>query len=122
MGTPHARIIRETMKAWFELLNKSPDNITDDIRVAWPKAKAALLDSKLSINNVRGILKMSYYSPSTIIITDLEFLIFFRYYFRTLRTFWIIKAEMLCAKPRNDLGNSGKKAKICLALLEKPEP
>ena len=39
LGTPRARIYRETMRAWFDILRNSTPELHNQIRVAWGKAK-----------------------------------------------------------------------------------
>ena len=54
-GTPRSRIVRETMKAWFEVLAQLKPNVIEDLRVAWAKCRDAIKADPRDIN-VRGFL------------------------------------------------------------------
>jgi len=61
LGTPRARVIRDTFRNWFSLLNQStPQNILD-IRVAWAKAKDNFLDCNYNVSGVHGIMSNVIY-------------------------------------------------------------
>ena len=56
LGTPRARLIRDTIRAWIGLLRTlNPEEIID-LRAAWAKAKETLTSCDKPINNVTGIL------------------------------------------------------------------
>ncbi len=42
LGTPKSRIIRETIKAWIDVLKLSSDSLINDINLAWPLARNKL--------------------------------------------------------------------------------
>ena len=56
MGTPRARLIRETIRAWFGIFKTLTQPEILDLRAAWAVAKAALISSDKPINQVKGIL------------------------------------------------------------------
>ena len=58
LGTPRARIVRETMREWFNILRMAGahPHILNAIRCAWAKAKTALSLSASSINKVHGVM------------------------------------------------------------------
>jgi hypothetical protein len=58
LGTPRARIVRETLRDWFgmvRLANPHPE-LVHEIRNAWAKAKNKLRNSNNNINDVHGIM------------------------------------------------------------------
>ncbi len=56
LGTPKSRIIRETIKAWIDLLKLSDDSLIHDINLAWPIARKKLIVSNCPVNAIRGIM------------------------------------------------------------------
>jgi hypothetical protein len=55
-GTPRARVVRESMRAWIALLaNATPSEILN-IRVVWPKARDYMLSHKCRINTVARVM------------------------------------------------------------------
>ena len=61
LGTPRARLVRESIRAWFDLLRCATHEEIKDIRVAWAKAKEALILSSLNVNSVHGIMSNIIY-------------------------------------------------------------
>jgi hypothetical protein len=61
LGTPRARIVRESVRAWFDIIRESGVDRINDIRVAWSKAKACLQDSNHNINKVHGLMSNIIY-------------------------------------------------------------
>ena len=43
LGTPRARIYRETLRAWFDIIRNSSVEVHNQIRVAWGKAKEHMI-------------------------------------------------------------------------------
>ena len=68
-STPYARILRELFEAWFRLLKS---NILDslplkDLRVAWAKAKKAIVQpNTLNFNIVRGVMSNVIYTLASL--------------------------------------------------------
>ncbi len=56
LGTPKSRIIRETIKAWIELLKLSEDDLIHDISLAWPISRQKVMSSTCPVNAIRGIM------------------------------------------------------------------
>ncbi len=61
LGTPRARIIRETINAWFQLLAGSDSDLINNIRVAWGIAKNLLLSSKSPVTQIKGLMSNIIY-------------------------------------------------------------
>ena len=61
-GTPRARIIRELLRSWFQILRGLSQQESLDTRVAWAKAKQHILNDNVSIKNVRGIMSNVIYT------------------------------------------------------------
>ncbi len=60
-GTPKARLIRETLRSWFEILRLAPTRTIDDIRSAWPKARNTLMSAPSPISSVKGVMSNVIY-------------------------------------------------------------
>ena len=58
LNTPRARIIRETMRAWFDLLRQATGvpGAINDIRCSWAAAKMHMQNKRYTIKSVRGIM------------------------------------------------------------------
>ena len=68
LGTPRARIIRETIRAWFSILNSATNDEIADIRLAWSKARDSvtqLLDDAVCglMSNIILILHRAKWIP-----------------------------------------------------------
>ncbi len=61
LGTPRARIIRETVQAWIQLIKKASPDFILDVRVAWSRATNFLHSHPSPITQVRGILSNMIY-------------------------------------------------------------
>ncbi len=60
-GTPKARVIRETLRSWFEVLRMASPHILNDIGTAWPKARHVLMTASNPILSVKGIMSNLIY-------------------------------------------------------------
>jgi len=60
-GTPRARVVRETIRAYFELLRSMSSGEIMDIRAAWPIARQAIIDKKRHISSIHGIMSNVIY-------------------------------------------------------------
>jgi len=62
LGTPRARLIRETIRAWINLIKNIDEHLLIDVRAAWAKAKEALSSAVGSkANGIKGILSNVIY-------------------------------------------------------------
>ena len=55
-GIPRARIVRETMRAYFVIIRSVSSKKLADIGVAWSKAENSLIDKHLNVSAVHGFL------------------------------------------------------------------
>ena len=60
-GSPRARVVRELLRSWFELLRSAPQADINDIRSAWARAKSQL-NEDLNIKHVHGIMSNVIYT------------------------------------------------------------
>lgn len=56
LGTPRAKVIRETIRSWFEIPRTCSDSEISDIRAAWPLARNFMLRNNCRITGVTGIM------------------------------------------------------------------
>jgi len=61
LGTPRARVTRETIRAWFELLRDLGPDEVNDVRDAWIRAKSHMLKHDFNVKGVRGIMSNVIY-------------------------------------------------------------
>ncbi len=61
LGTPRARIIRETLRGWFDLLRQSDEERIRDIRSAWTKARNNFISINYNVSGVHGIMSNVIY-------------------------------------------------------------
>ena len=55
LGTPGARIYRETLRAWFDIIRNSSEEAHNQIRFAWGKAKEHMIEFNCKITCVEGL-------------------------------------------------------------------
>ena len=60
-GAPRARLIRETLREWFDVLRDVTTEVLNDIRVAWSKAKQVIYPGHCNIKDVCGIMSNIIY-------------------------------------------------------------
>ena len=54
-GTPRSRMVRQTIRAWFDVLKVGGPELVKQVRVAWTKA-ASILTNKPCHSNVLGLM------------------------------------------------------------------
>ena len=61
LGTPRSRVVRETMRAWFDVVRASNEQDIADIRAAWPKARDTLINKNKNANHIHGLMSNVIY-------------------------------------------------------------
>ena len=60
-GTPRARVVRETIRAYLQLLRSASTEEINDIRAAWSIAKQAIVNKNRHISSIHGIMSNVIY-------------------------------------------------------------
>ena len=60
-GTPRARIVRETIRAYFEMIRSATSDEIKDIRSAWPIARDHLISKKVNAMHIIGLMSNVIY-------------------------------------------------------------
>ena len=60
LGTPKARVVRETIRAWFKILRICKGKMMNQLKQAWPKQLKTMLNNN-HIKNVKGIMSNVMY-------------------------------------------------------------
>ena len=60
-GTPRARVVREVVREWFDLLRDIDNKTRSDLRLAWRNATKKFTPDSCSVRSIRGIMSNIIY-------------------------------------------------------------